>query len=238
VGQHHRSSRPPTAAGTIDASGPRKLAILPFINVDRNPDADYLSEGLTEELTKALSQVHSVRVVSRTSASRVDGSQQDVRQIGRALRVNTVLIGRLQKSGAGLRVNARLVDAASGNELWTMTFERSSAEIATFSREIALRIANALEAKLSPTERDRLGSPGTQSQEALSLYLKGRYFANQRTATAYRLAVDYFERAIAADSQYSAPWAGRTDIRDPRDVGSTRQARDRARAPPCVPWPR
>ena len=232
-GQHHRSSRASTDAGTVAASKPRTLAILPFANVDRIPDADYLSEGLTQELTKALSAVPSVRVVSRTSASRVDRGQQDVRQIGRALRVNTVLIGRLQHSSAGLRISARLVDAASGSELWTKTYEGKSAEIATLPREIALRIANALEAKLSPTERGRLGRPGTQSQEALTLYLKGRYFANQRTATAYRLAIDYFERAIAADSQYSAPWAGLARIFANQGMSgqlSPHKARDRARA--------
>ena len=207
-GTHHWSARASTAAGIAASSTPRTLAILPFANVDRNPDADYLSDGLTQELTKALSAVRAVRVVSRTSASRVDTSQQDVRQIGRALRADVLLIGRLHTSNAGLRISARLLDATNGNELWTKTYEGTSADIATLPREIALRIANALEAKMSPSERDRVGSTETKSQEALSLYLKGRYFANQRTATAFRLAIDYFDQAIAADSQYSAPWAG------------------------------
>jgi serine/threonine protein kinase/Tfp pilus assembly protein PilF len=232
-GVFHRPSRAVSAAGTVALSNPRTLAILPFANLDRNPDADYLSEGLTQELTKALSAVRSVRVVSRTSASRVDASQQDVRQIGRALKVNTLLIGRLQNSNAGLRINARLVDATTGGELWTKTYEGKSADIATLAREIALRTANVLEAKLSPTERDRLGNTGTRSQEAFSLYLKGRYFANQRTATAYRLAIDYFERAVAADSQYGAPWAGLARIYVAQGMSgqlTPEESRGRARA--------
>jgi TolB-like protein/Flp pilus assembly protein TadD len=229
----HRPSRASTVSGTATASSPRTLAILPFTNVDRNPDADYLSEGLTQELTKALSAVRSVRVVSRTSASRVDGNQQDVRQLGRVLRVNTLLIGSLQNSNAGLRINARLLDATNGGELWTKTYEGKSADIATLSREIALRIANALEAKLSPSERDRLESTGTKSQEALSLYLKGRYFANQRTAAAFRLAIDYFTQAVVADSQYGAPWAGLARIYAAQGMSgqlTPEEARDRTRA--------
>ena len=204
----HRPARVSTATGTVAESNPRTLAILPFVNVDRNPNTNYLSDGFTQELTRALSALRSVRVVSRTSASRVDSNQTDVRQIGRVLRVNTLLIGRLQNSNAGLRISARLLDATNGEELWSKTYEGESADIATLPREIALRIANALEAKLSPSERDRLARTRTKSQEALSLYLKGRYFANQRTAAAYRLAIDYFQRAVSVDSQYGAPWAG------------------------------
>lgn len=232
-GARHRPPRASTAAGTVAESTPRTLAILPFANVDRNPNTDYLSEGLTQELTKALSAVRSVRVVSRTSASRVDGNQQDVRQIGRVLRVNTLLIGRLQNSNSGLRIKARLLDATSGDELWTKTYDGKSADIATLPREIALRIANALEAKLSPSERERLESTRTKSQEALSLYLKGRYFANQRTAAAYRLAIDYFERAVRADSQYGAPWAGLARIYAAQGMSgqlTPEESRARARA--------
>ena len=232
-GARHRTTRLSTAAGTVVASNPRTLAILPFANVDRNPNTDYLSEGLTQELTKAVSAVRSVRVVSRTSASRVDGNQQDVRQIGRVLRVNTLLIGRLENSDAGLRIKARLLDATNGDELWTKTYEGKSADIASLPREIALRIANALEAKLSPTDRGGMGSTGTKSQEALSLYLKGRYFANQRTAAAYRLAIDYFERAVGADSQYAAPWAGLARIYAAQGMSgqlTPEESRARARA--------
>ena len=204
----HASYRTEVSAATVSTSTRRTLALLPFDNADLNPDAKYLTEGLTEELTRALSGLPSVRVVSRASASRVTSVGRNVQEIGRALNVNAVLTGKLQNSNGRLRVTARLVDVADGSELWSKTYEHRSAELLMLPRELAVQIANALAVELSPVERGRIGRPGTRSDVALASFLKGRYFANQRNAAAYRLAIGYFTEAIAADSQYGAPWAG------------------------------
>jgi len=202
------ASRQDRWADTVSASRPRTLALLPFSNDGGNAEDDYLSEGLTHELTRTLATLRSVRVVSRTSALSFTGDQRDVREIGRALNVSAILVGSVQRSSGQLRVRVRLLNGADGTELWSKPYEGSLTTIAALHRELALRIANALEAKLSPGGPNRLGRPGTRSEEALALYLKGRYFSNQRTATSYDLANAYFGRAIAADSQYAAPWAG------------------------------
>jgi TolB-like protein/tetratricopeptide (TPR) repeat protein len=187
---------------------PRTLALLPFDNADRNPDADYLTQGLTQELTRSLSRLSSVRVVRRTSASTVTGTGRSLQEIGRLLNVNAVLAGELQNSNGRRRVSARLVDVADGAVLWSKTYEPGPADLIALPRELAVQIATALAIELSPVERGRIGRPGTRSHEALASYMKGRYFANQRNAAAYRLAIGYFAQAIAADSQYGAPWAG------------------------------
>ena len=205
---HHAPYQSAVSAGTVSTSVPRTLALLPLDNADRNPDADYLTEGLTQELTRALSQLPSVRVVSRASASRFKGGGRNIQEIGRALNVNAVLAGRLQNSNGRLRVSMRLIDVADGGELWSKTYEHQLTDGMALPRELAVQVANALAIELSPVERGRIGRPGTRSHEAHASYLKGRYFANQRTAAAYGLAIGYFARAIAADSQYGAPWAG------------------------------
>ncbi|HET7374629.1 MAG TPA: protein kinase [Gemmatimonadaceae bacterium] len=221
------------AAGVIAEASPRTLALLPFRNESQNPENAYVAEGLTQELTRALSRLHSVRVVSRRSAASFTNDQRDLQAVGRALKVGALVVGDVQDSSGALRVQARLINVHDGVTLWSETYASSATAIGTLQRELALRIANALQAKLSPAERDRLGRPGTRSAEALARDLKGRYFANQRTAAAYRLAIGYFEQAIAADSQYAAPWAGLAAIYTQQGMSgqlSPRQARERSRA--------
>ena len=227
-----QTTRSTTADGTVVAS-PRTLALLPFINEGGSTEDEYLSDGLTQELTRALATVRSVRVLSRTSATRLKDDRRDLRQIGRELKVSAVLAGSVQRSLGQLHIRARLVDVADGTELWSKTYDRGSTEVGSLPREIAIRIANALEAKLSPAQRDRLGRSRTRSEEALALYLKGRYFANQRTAAGYRLATRYFEQAIAADSAYGAPWAGLAAVYSQQGMSgqlSPQQAQERTRA--------
>jgi serine/threonine protein kinase/Tfp pilus assembly protein PilF len=227
-----QASTESAASGTaVPVSSPPTLALLPFTSADAE-DA-YLSEGLVQELTRALSKLRGVRVVSRASALSFKGDQRDVQKVGRALNVSTVLVGSVQRSNARLRISARLVNVADGAELWSKTYEGSAAEMSALQRELALRIANALDTRLSPNERDRLSRPGTRSQEALALYLKGRYFWNQRTAASYRRAVAYFEQAIVADSQYAAPWAGLAAVYSQQGMAgqlTPQQARERSRA--------
>lgn len=232
-GDRHVSSQSAKRAGEVSRSMPRTIAVLPFDNVDRRADDEYISEGLTQELTRALSRLKSVRVVSRASALSYRGDRRDLRALGHALKVGTVLAGAVQNSGARLRVRARLVNVADGGELWSETYDLSATDLTSVQHDIALRIATALELELTPGERDRLGRPGTRSQEALTLYLRGRYFANQRTPTGYRRAITYFERAIATDTAYAAPWTGLAAVYSQQGMAgqiSPQDARQRTRA--------
>lgn len=195
-------------AGVESPEGTKTIAVLPFTNVSRDPDEDYLIDGLTEELIGVLSHVRALRVVARTSAFAFKESNRDIREIGRALDVATVLEGSVQKSGDRIRVRAQLINVADGLHLWSESYDSETTDIFALQRDLALRIAAALEAGLSPAERERVVRRATANTEAFALYLKGRHFWNQRTSGAYRRAHEYFERAIEADSQYASAHAG------------------------------
>jgi TolB-like protein/Tfp pilus assembly protein PilF/tRNA A-37 threonylcarbamoyl transferase component Bud32 len=189
------------------ADGRRSLAVLPFQNVGA-ADEEYFSDGLTEELIVALSQLRSLRVAARTSAFAFKGQARDVREIARALSVASVLVGSVRKTENRVRVTAQLVDGASGLDVWSETYEeRNLSDIFDIQADIATKIAGALEANLGASERARLAHKPTENLEAYTLYLKGLYFWNRRGERLTR-ALEYFHRAIAVDSQYARAYAG------------------------------
>jgi len=186
---------------------PRSVAVLPFDNIGA-PDEEYFSDGLTEELIAALSQLRSLRVAARTSAFAFKGQARDIREIARALSVASVLVGSVRKTANRVRVTAQLVDASTGLDIWSETYEeRNLSDIFDIQADIATKIAGALEASLGASERARLARKPTENLEAYTLYLKGLYFWNRR-GERLTTAIDYFNRAIAVDSQYASAYAG------------------------------
>ena len=189
------------------APSTRSIAVLPFVNLGGDEE-EYFSDGLTEELITALSRVREIRVVARTSAFAFKGENRDIREIGRVLNVVTVVEGSVRRDGERVRVTAQLINAADGFHLWSETYDRRLTDIFEIQRDVAVRIAEALEAELSPGDRERLARRATEDPEAHILYLKGRHFWGQRTGPALLTAIDYFERAIAADPGYAQAHAG------------------------------
>ena len=143
------------------------------MNVGGDPEEDYFSGGLTEELIAALSRLQAVRVAARTSSFAFKGESRDIREIGRALDVATILQFSVRRDGDRVRIAAQLVDAASGLEVWSATWERRMTELFELPADLALQIAGALQAQLTPAERARLARNATRSPEAYTLYLKG-----------------------------------------------------------------
>jgi TolB-like protein/DNA-binding SARP family transcriptional activator/Tfp pilus assembly protein PilF len=190
------------------AGSPKSIAVLPCVNLSGDPAQEYFSDGLTEELTGVLAGMHSLRVVARTSAFAFKGDERDIRQIGNTLNVGTILECSVRRAGERVRVTAQLINAADGFHLWAETYEREGTDVFAIQTDLALRIANAMEAELTPGERARLTRRPTASPEAHALYQKGRYFWNQRTSSGYARAIDHYERAIAADSTYAEAYAG------------------------------
>jgi TolB-like protein/DNA-binding SARP family transcriptional activator/Tfp pilus assembly protein PilF len=198
-------------AGAVTAAvvaSPKSIAVLPCANLSADPDQEYFSDGLTEELTGVLAGMHSLRVVARTSAFAFKGDNRDIREIAGTLNVGTILECSVRRAGERVRVTAQLINAADGFHLWAETYEREGTDVFAIQTDLALRIAGALEAELTPVERARLARRPTASPEAHALYQKGRYFWNQRTASGYARAIDYYERAIAADPGYAEAYAG------------------------------
>jgi TolB-like protein/Flp pilus assembly protein TadD len=197
--------------GTDITAPERSIAVLPFANMSDEPANEYFSDGITDDIIIHLSKIADLKVISRTSSMRYKESDKDLRQIAAELGVATILEGGVQRSGDRVRINARLVDAARDEDLWAEQYNRELTDVFEIQTDVALDIAGALQARLSPDERGRVERTPTEDLEAYNLYLQGRHFWNRRTAEGLRTAIGYFERAIERDSAYAPAWVGLAD---------------------------
>ncbi len=173
------------------------IAVLPFDNLSANPEEDeYFSDGVHDEIIAQLSKIAGLKVISRTSVMRYkDRGDRSLREIGADLGVATILEGTVRQAERRLRITAQLLDARTDEHLWTETYNRDLTDIFAIQSDVALRIVKALEAKLSPSERERIQRRPTESLEAYDLYLKGQYFTNQWTVEGIRQGIEYFSEA-------------------------------------------
>ncbi len=183
--------------------------MLPFANLGGDKENEFFSDGITEELIDALANLEGIRVVARTSAFAYKGKNVNVRQIGEELNVATVLEGSVRRQGNQLRVVAQLIGVADGYHLWSKTYDRELKNVFAVEDELAHAIVQALMPRLVP------GAPlvlqSTASTEAHDLYLKGRFFWNQRTKEGLTKAAALFEQAIALDPAYALAHSGLAD---------------------------
>jgi serine/threonine-protein kinase len=190
------------------------VAVLPFANLSPDAAGDWFTDGITEDLITQLSKIGSLRVISRTSAMRYKGTSRSLREIGSELGAGALLEGSVRRAGDRLRVNARLVDAASDAELWAERYDRQMTDVFEVQGEVAERIAEAMNATLSNAERARITRSPTHDLEAYNLYLLGRHHWARWTSVAeFHQAIDYYEQAIARDPGYAAAWAGLAEAR-------------------------
>jgi len=186
------------------------LAVLPFANASGDPDADYLSDGITESLINSLSQLPHLKVMSRNSVFRYTGREADAQAMGRDLKVQAVLTGRIVQRGDGLSISAELVDVRDNSHLWGDQYNRKLSEILTTQEEIAKEISEKLRLKLTGEEKSRLTRRYTDDTEAYQLYLKGRFFWNQRGQGLVK-SVPFFEQALEKDPNYALAHSGLAD---------------------------
>jgi TolB-like protein/DNA-binding winged helix-turn-helix (wHTH) protein len=184
------------------------IAVLPFSNFSSEPQADYLSDGLTDELIHALTRVPSLRVVGRTSSFQFRGKSADLRQIGIELRARMVLEGSVQKEGNRLRVTAQLIDAATGLHLWSERFDRPFGDIFAIQDEICQAIAGALSVQVSGPAGFWSGTQKTANLEIYTLYLRGLKEWNRRNGAGVKAGREFFQRALDLDATYAPAWAG------------------------------
>jgi len=194
---------PPATGGGID----RSIAVLAFVNLSGDPQDEYFSEGLAEELMSALGRIPGLRVAARTSAFAFKDRNVDVRQIGEELGVATVLEGSVRRSGDRVRVRAQLINVTDGFRMWAESYDRRLTDIFTIQDEIAQAIVTELQVALA-REPGTLVLSSTESFEAYNHYLRGRYFWNQRTLVAFYEAIEEFNKAIALDPEYARAYAG------------------------------
>ncbi|HYR32166.1 MAG TPA: protein kinase [Gemmatimonadales bacterium] len=186
-------------------------AVLPFIDLSSQQDQQYFSDGLTEELITALSQVPGLRVAARTSSFQFRSQGSDVHQIGRKLDVGAVLEGSVRRSGNRLRVSAQLINVKDGYQLWSESYDRDVADIFAVQEDVARSIVAALRLRLAPAGASALAARPTADLEAYDLYLKGRFAWNQRSGPALFEAVRDLEKAVARDSTFARAWAALAD---------------------------
>jgi serine/threonine-protein kinase len=191
--------------------GAASVAVLPFQDMSSEQDQDYFCEGIAEELINGLARIKRLQVAARTSAFQYKGGGHDVRQIGRELKVQTVLEGGVRKAGDRLRITAQLVDVASGYHLWSAKFDRNLEDIFAIQDEIALAIVDKLRIKLLGQEKSKLIKRHTVDRVAHNLYLKGLYFWNRRLEGGMKKAMDFFQQAIEKDPGYTLAHVGMAD---------------------------
>ena len=192
------------AAGTI--------AVLPFVNLSANPENEYFSDGLTEELIHALTKAPEMRVMAWNTATHFRHRQEDIAAVRKQLKVANVLTGSVRIAGASLRVRAQLIDTASGVYLWSETFDRELEDVIAIQEEIAGAIVRTLRGRLRKAPPETAVKRWRQtSPAAYNCYLKGRYVWHRRTPDGIRQSVKYFQSAIEIDPQSALAYAGLAD---------------------------
>jgi serine/threonine-protein kinase len=184
------------------------IAVLPFRNMSADKEAEYFSDGMTEEIINALTKIAALRVAARTSSFAFKGKDTDVRQIGRELGVRSVLEGSVRQAGRRIRITAQLIDVANGYHLWSERYDREMEDVFAVQDEISHALAETLRVRLLPAEAAEVSERGTEDVEAYNDYLKGRYFFNRREPPE---AIAEFERAIRRDPEYAAAYTGLAD---------------------------
>ncbi|MGA2735970.1 MAG: hypothetical protein ABSG65_00810 [Bryobacteraceae bacterium] len=198
----------PTRPSPPDSSS---IAVLPFVNLSSDRENEYFSDGLTDDLINALTQVRGLRVVARGSAFQFKGKNPDIRAVGRQLNVAAVLEGSVQRAGDRLRITAQLSSVADGYHVWSQTYDRRLADVFAVQDEISRAIAGALEVRVGGDPGRRLVQASTQDLEAYNLYLQGRFHLNKWRPEGARKGIEYFAQAIAKDPAYAPAYAGMAD---------------------------
>ena len=194
-----------------EAAATRAIAVLPLANASGDPDSEYFSDGMTEELITALAKIEGLPVASRTSVFALKGVREDVRAVGARLNVSTVLEGSVRKAGSRIRVTVQLTRVADGRSLWSERYDREMADVFAVQDDIARTIVATLRSTLLRDFGDPVPVRYTANVRAYNLYLKGRYWWNRRSQASIAEGINYFEQAIQEDPGYALAYTGLAD---------------------------
>src|SRR5437762_2239857 len=210
AGQFARALNAPDEV-TLDGEGGESIAVLPFANLSGDPDFEYFSEGIAEEIINALTQLPGLRVAARTSSFAFRGQGIDLAEVGAKLKVGTVLEGSVRRAGDRLRITAQLIKVADGYHLWSERYDRDLEDVFAVQDEIAENIVRALRVVLTEEQRRAIERPHTGNVEAYEFYLRGRQFFYQFREKGLQFARRMFSRAIEIDPSYARAYAGIAD---------------------------
>jgi len=189
----------------------KRLAVLPFSNLNSDPDDEYFADGLSEELILTLSKVNQLRIISRTSVIQYKRTTKSIKEIAGELRVGSIIQGSIRKQNNDLRISIQLIDTPSEEIIWSHEYNREMKDIFVIQRDIAIEITEALKIRLLGSEKKELEKKATENINAYHLYLRGRYHWNKRTKESLLKSVNYFEQAVEADPNYATAWTGLAD---------------------------
>ncbi|MCG6957706.1 MAG: protein kinase [Gemmatimonadetes bacterium] len=184
------------------------IAVLPFVSMSADPDNEYFADGVTEDVITQLAKLRGLKVISRTSVMQFKNHSQSLREVGAKLGVATVLEGSVRRSTDRIRIVAQLIDVATDAHLWADTYDRELEDVFAIQSDVALRIASALQAEISPDEKARIRRKPTVDLEAYHLYLKGRYSSQRFTSDGIDRGIEYYEEAIRRDPGYALAYVG------------------------------
>ncbi len=209
AGMVWRVSTPDEFGVPTGAEDARSIAVLPLVNVGGDSTQEYFADGITEELANALGKVPGLRVAARTSSYAFKGRRDlDVREVGQALGVATVLQGSVRRAGGRLRVNVQLTDASERVELWSQSYDADVKDVFAVQDSITQATVSQLALQLGGDDLAAVRAGRTVNTEAHDLYLRGRVLAGEQTPSALRRALDYYREALAKDPDYPQAWAG------------------------------
>jgi adenylate cyclase len=185
------------------------IAVLPFTNMSGDPEQEYFSDGISEDIITDLSKIAGLTVIARNSSFTYKGRSVDVRTVGRELSVQSVLEGSIRRAGNRVRITAQLIDTTSGGHLWGDRYDRDLTDIFEVQDDVTRRIVDALKVTLSPAEKERLAETKTSDLAAYDCLLRGREFmlGNERNRKTFEQATTYFKKALQHDPNYSQAYA-------------------------------
>jgi TolB-like protein/class 3 adenylate cyclase len=189
----------------------KSIAVLAFVNMSNDPEQEYFSDGISEEILNSLAHVKDLRVAGRTSSFHFKGKNIDLREIGHLLNVHTVLEGSIRKQGNKLRITAQLINVDDGFHLWSEKFDREMDDIFAIQDEIALAITEKLKIILLEEEKAIIYKNPTENTEAYDLFLKGRFYFNKRGPAVIK-ALEYFQKASDKDPAFTPAYTGMADV--------------------------
>jgi adenylate cyclase len=202
-----------TGSGASPSDLPAKsIAVLPFDNQNRDPDNDYLCDGIPESIINSLSELPKLKVMSRNSVFHYKGKETDAQTVGKELKVQTLLTGRVRQHGDSLTVGVELINAQDNSQMWGQQYNRKLADVFAVQEEIAKEVSEKLRLKLTGTERQQLAKRPTENIKAFEYYMQGRSYAHRRTREDLLVAIRYYEKAIEEDRNYALAYAGLADV--------------------------
>ncbi|MEP7164329.1 MAG: tetratricopeptide repeat protein [Ferruginibacter sp.] len=197
---------PSAAQVGMKAGAEKTIAVLPFVNMSADPDNEYFSDGISEEILNALTRVEGLQVTARTSSFSFKGKNEDVRQIGAKLGVSTILEGSVRRAGKKIRITAQLINTADGYHIWSEVYDSDLEDIFQVQDEISLKILNRLKEDFTEKKAEHIVKAPTENLDAYNLYLQGRYHWNRSNPEDSIKAIKHFEEAISIDPQFAFPY--------------------------------